>query len=117
MFVARQVVEHLLDLENFLACAEIVLKPDGMIFISVPDVESGLRQGDLSLVWEEHVNYFTEPVLVDLLRRHGLAPLSIKKYDFSGGCLSVLARRGGTVAADTQSPAAILSIAANGPNG
>ena len=91
--VARQVLEHILDLEPFFACIHEALADDGLLFIDVPNLEPGLRQGDCSVLWEEHVNYFTEPVLIHLLARQGFEPLSVHKYDFSGGTLAVLARR------------------------
>jgi SAM-dependent methyltransferase len=115
VFIARQVVEHLLDLNDFLTCAEIALKPDGAVFISVPDVQAQLERGDLSMFWEEHVNYFTRPVLIDLLRRHGFNPVSVKTYDFSGGCLSVLARRGVARTEKPERPAAIVTTAKQWP--
>ena len=115
VFIARQVVEHLLDLDDFLTCAEISLKPDGAVFISVPDVQAQLERGDLSMFWEEHVNYFTRPVLIDLLRRRGFDPISIKTYDFSGGCLSVLARRGVPRREKPERPAAIVTTAKEWP--
>lgn len=115
VFIARQVVEHLLDLDDFLTCAEIALKPNGAVFISVPDVQAQLERGDLSMFWEEHVNYFTRPVLIDLLRRHGFDPISVKTYDFSGGCLSVLARRGVPRTEKPERPAAIVTAAKEWP--
>ena len=114
VLVARQVVEHLVDLGNFFTCAQIALSPGGMVFISVPDVEAQLALGDLSMVWEEHVNYFTEPVLLGLLKGHGFEPVSIKKYDFSGGCLSVLAQRGGTPQPRTK-PENVIALAKRWP--
>jgi SAM-dependent methyltransferase len=115
VFIARQVVEHLLNLDDFLTCAEIALKPNGAVFISVPDVQAQLERGDLSMFWEEHVNYFTRPVLIDLLRRRGFDPISVKTYDFSGGCLSVLARRGVPRTEKPERPAAIVTTAKEWP--
>jgi SAM-dependent methyltransferase len=115
VLIARQVVEHLLDLEDFLACTEIALKPYGAVFISVPDVQAQLERGDLSMFWEEHVNYFTRPVVIDLLRRHGFDPISVKTYDFSGGCLSVLARRGAPRTGKPERPSAIVATAKEWP--
>ena len=93
LVVARQVLEHLVDFENFFECVKLALRDDGLLFIDVPDFAPGSAVGDVSVLWEEHVSYFTEPTLLALLARHGFEPLSVKKYNFSGGSLAVAARR------------------------
>lgn len=93
LVVSRQVLEHIVDFENFFACVKIALRDDGLLFIDVPDFEPGSTVGDVSVLWEEHVSYFTEPTLLALLARHGFEPVSVKKYNFSGGSLAVAARR------------------------
>lgn len=93
LVISRQVLEHVVDFENFFQCVKIALRDDGLLFIDVPDFTPGSTVGDVSVLWEEHVSYFTEATLLALLTRHGFEPLSIKKYNFSGGSLAVAARR------------------------
>ena len=93
LVVSRQVLEHIVDFENFFDCVKIALRDDGLLFIDVPDFEPGSTAGDLSVLWEEHVSYFTEPTLLALLARHGFEAVSVKKYNFSGGSLAIAARR------------------------
>jgi SAM-dependent methyltransferase len=93
LVVSRQVLEHIGDFENFFACVDIALADDGYLFLAVPDFAPGRAAGDVSVLWEEHVNYFTEETLLALLARKGFEPLSVKKYNFSGGSLAVTARR------------------------
>jgi SAM-dependent methyltransferase len=93
LVVSRQVLEHIVDFENFFDCVKIVLRDDGLLFIDVPDFAPGSAAGDVSVLWEEHVSYFTEATLLALLARHGFEPISVKKYNFSGGSLAVAARR------------------------
>src|SRR5437868_1382223 len=93
LVVVRQVLEHIVDFENFFACVKLVLREDGLLFIDVPDFSPGSSVGDLSVLWEEHVSYFTEATLLALLARHGFEAVSVKKYDFSGGSLAIAARR------------------------
>jgi len=92
LVIARQVLEHIVDFENFFQCVKLALRDDGLLFIDVPDFTPGSTVGDVSVLWEEHVSYFTEPTLLALLARHGFEPLSVKKYNFSGGSLAVAAR-------------------------
>ncbi len=93
LVVARQVLEHVSDIGHFFKSADRLLADDGMIFIDVPDVGPGLRVGDCTIAWEEHVNYFTEDVLVYTLDRFGFAPVELKKFNYSGGTLAILAKR------------------------
>ena len=93
LVVSRQVLEHIGDFENFFACVDLTLADDGYLFIAVPDFAPGRRAGDVSVLWEEHVNYFTEETLLALLGRKGFEAVSVKKYNFSGGSLAVTARR------------------------
>jgi len=92
LVVSRQVLEHIVDFENFFTCVKLVLREDGLLFIDVPDFAPGSSVGDLSVLWEEHVSYFTEATLLALLARHGFEAVSVKKYDFSGGSLAIAAR-------------------------
>ena len=93
LVVSRQVIEHVLDLDNFFACINVLLAKDGWLFLDMPDFELGLKTGDCSTVWEEHVSYFSAPVLAFMLQRHGFNADQHDWYDFSSGALSVIAHR------------------------
>ncbi|MBL6959267.1 MAG: methyltransferase domain-containing protein [Rhodospirillales bacterium] len=94
LVVCRQVLEHLQDINGFFTCANILLPENGLLFIDVPDFEKALGMGDISMIWEEHVSYFTQAVLLNIIRHHGFDPVDVKQYDFSGGTIAVLARKG-----------------------
>ena len=93
--VARQVLEHLLDVEGFFACAEELLEEDGYLFIDIPDFGTALAMGDVSMLWEEHVSYFTPEVITAMLVHYGYEPAEERYYDYSGGTVAVLAKRTG----------------------
>lgn len=95
LVISRQVIEHVPGLNGFLGCIDQLLAEDGILFLDLPDFEPSLLVGDCSAVWEEHVSYFTEPVLRTMLARHGFEVIELRRYDFSGGVLAVLARRTG----------------------
>ncbi len=95
--VARQVLEHLLDVEGFFACAEELLEEDGYLFIDMPDFGTALAMGDVSMLWEEHVSYFTPEVITAMLVHYGYEPAEERYYDYSGGTVAVLAKRTGAV--------------------
>jgi len=91
--VVRQVLEHLLDIPGFFTCVDLLLAPQGILFVDVPDVEQGMRSGDATMLWEEHVNSFTTPVLESALARFGFTVVESERYNFSGGTIAVAARR------------------------
>ena len=95
--VARQVLEHLLDVEGFFACAEELLEEDGYLFIDMPDFGTALAMGDVSMLWEEHVSYFTPEVITAMLVHYGYEPVEERRYNYSGGTVAVLAKRTGAV--------------------
>lgn len=91
---SRQVMEHIPNLDKYFACIDRALADDGLLFVDVPDFQPAEAQGDVSMLWEEHVSYFTERTVADLFARHGFRIVSVARYNFSGGCLTVAARRG-----------------------
>jgi SAM-dependent methyltransferase len=91
--VSRQVLEHVPGTAEYFAVARELLRPDGYLFIDVPDMQPAAELGDCSVLWEEHATYYTESTLAALLRANGFEPMTVKRYDFSGGALAILSRR------------------------
>jgi SAM-dependent methyltransferase len=91
--IARQVLEHVPDINGFFECVRVLLASDGLLFVDVPDFAPALGLGDCSVMWEEHCNYFTKETLTSLLRRMGFDPFDAAHYDFAGGTVAILSRR------------------------
>lgn len=102
LVVSRQAVEHIIDLKGLARGIKRVLKPGGWLLLEVPDCESPLRYGDVSSLWEEHVNYFTEATFCAFLEKEGFGVAEVRRYPFSGGALLVLARLGSPAKASRQ---------------
>jgi SAM-dependent methyltransferase len=94
LVAARHVVEHVVDLDAFFRAVQILLRPDGYFLLELPHVEPGLAAGNPCLLWEEHVNYFVEPVILRMLAKYGYVPEVKRLYTFGGGVIAFLARRG-----------------------
>lgn len=88
LVVARHVVEHVDDLHGFFACVRSLITPDGLFLLELPHVEAGLDVGNPSILWEEHINYFTEPVIMAMLRRFGFTVRERRLYAFGGGTVA-----------------------------
>lgn len=92
LVVARHVVEHVVDLAAFFSCVRTLIAPDGLFLLELPQVEAGLDRGNPSILWEEHVNYFTEPVIATMLERFGFVALERRLYAFGGGTVAFVCR-------------------------
>jgi 2-polyprenyl-3-methyl-5-hydroxy-6-metoxy-1,4-benzoquinol methylase/ribosomal protein S27E len=71
---AFEVLEHVFSPPEFVSTAAEVLRPDGLLVVSVPSIQGfdTLVLGrDANAVDHEHLNYFTPDSLALLLERHG----------------------------------------------
>lgn len=92
LIIARQVLEHVTDLDSFLDGIVSLLLPGGHVLIEVPDFDFSLREWDYSAIWEEHVNYFCQKTLHGLLSRKKIKVVNEETANFSGQALVVLGR-------------------------
>jgi SAM-dependent methyltransferase len=86
----RHVVEHVSDLEAFFGALRVLLRPDGLLVLELPDVEEGFALGSPAILWEEHVSYFTQALAEYLLERFGFHISDRRRYVFGGGSLALL---------------------------
>jgi len=92
LVVTRQVLEHIVDLTNFLSAISEALSDQGGLVIEIPDADWNLDYLDYAL-WEEHVNYFTRDSLRNLLNLHGFRILHCERTLFSGQAMIVYCQK------------------------
>ena len=92
LVITRQVLEHVVDLNNFLKNINFILNKNGMLVIEVPDHSAYMENLDYGL-WEEHCNYFTLSSLENLLIKNGFEIVHYETTLFSGRIISIFARR------------------------
>jgi 2-polyprenyl-3-methyl-5-hydroxy-6-metoxy-1,4-benzoquinol methylase len=85
------VLEHAFDPREFIDEQRKVLKPNGLIIISVPNAEENIEYGDISMAMHQHLQYFTPESLSKLMRESGFEILEIRAADY-GGSLYCAAR-------------------------
>jgi 2-polyprenyl-3-methyl-5-hydroxy-6-metoxy-1,4-benzoquinol methylase len=86
--IATHVLEHVIDLSPFLRRLQAMLKPEGRLFIEVPDAgrfesRADSRDQRSEPYFEfnfEHVNYFTVGSLTNLLESHGFHAVSVERH-------------------------------------
>lgn len=86
--VTRQVLEHISDLHDFLQGIKLIMSPDGLLVIEIPDHGMNYCFSDYSF-WEEHINYFTLNTLRQLLAFHGFSIFYYESAIFTGQALIV----------------------------
>ena len=79
VMVTRYALEHAHDAAEFLAACHEMLVPGGILMIEVPDCSQAFRDLDVTVVWEEHVLYFTERTLLQGLSAAGFETLHFQR--------------------------------------
>jgi SAM-dependent methyltransferase len=89
----RHVVEHVSDLGAFFEAVRMLLRPDGLLVLELPDVEEGFALGSPAILWEEHVSYFTHALAEYMLERFGFHVSDRRRYVFGGGSIAFVAQK------------------------
>ena len=79
VMIARYALEHAHDAAEFLAACHELLVPEGILVVEVPDCSQAVRDSDVTVVWEEHVLYFTEQTLLQGLSAAGFETLHFQR--------------------------------------
>lgn len=72
------VLEHIIDLEEFIKDGYKSLEENGVFCHIVPNCDSMLKQGNLRLLSHQHVNYFTPESLMNLFKSFNLHDVQYK---------------------------------------
>lgn len=89
----RHVVEHVSNLSGFFGSLRSLLAPDGLLVLELPEVEESFALGSPAILWEEHVNYFTQALAEFMLGRFGFRVLDRRRYVFGGGSMAFVAQK------------------------
>lgn len=78
------VLEHIEKIDSFLCEVKEKLSSSGKLFLAVPDCESYINNGDLSMLLHEHFSYFTKETLQNILRKSLQMHANIEKSKYGG---------------------------------
>ncbi|WP_315798950.1 class I SAM-dependent methyltransferase [Bradyrhizobium sp. SZCCHNRI3043] len=76
----RYILEHTPEPVQALQALKILLNPDGLLLIEVPDSSKFLAARDYCFLWEEHSCYFVEDTLRRLAEVSGYRVLALLRY-------------------------------------
>src|SRR3990167_2911277 len=78
--IARSLLEHSHAPLILMEALQQLIDPGGYVVFEVPDSTRQLEAGDYSMLWEEHVFYFTPYTLQKSLEKGGFHVCSLKVY-------------------------------------
>lgn len=81
--LARHVLEHAHAPLNFVEALLELTEPGGLVVFEVPDCSPGLHRNDYTVLWEDHVVYFTPALFDQALHCWGLRPVWSHTYPYS----------------------------------
>ena len=82
IIILRNILEHIAGINDFLEDVNRVLKPNGHVFIEVPNTPFLLRKRAAGIFFHQHLSYFSYKVLMFLLSKHHLKPMKSKNDYF-----------------------------------
>ena len=89
LIIFHCVLEHIYDTLHFLNDVKTLLKDEGRILLAVPDCETYIKLGDVSMLIHEHWNYFTVDSLNKYMLSQGLSG-EYEKSEYSGAIFACL---------------------------
>lgn len=89
MVIARNVLPHVADLNNFLAGVRICMRPGGMAVVETHYGKIIADQLQYDSIYHEHLCYFTVKSVSSALKRSGLEIIDIAPSPISGGSLAL----------------------------
>lgn len=104
VLVARSLIEHAHDLPGLLASLRSMIGEGGHLVVEVPDCDRLLTTADPSLLWEEHIVYFTEATLQTVLRQNGFDPVLSLRIDEVGELVCLARTASAPPAAEDPTP-------------
>ena len=82
LLVVRHFWEHVYNQKEFSNVLKGLIKKNGMIFIEIPDCRKLLKSKDITMIWEEHLYYYTSQTILTSLKQNGFRILSRKVINY-----------------------------------
>ncbi|WP_417465973.1 class I SAM-dependent methyltransferase [Kordiimonas sp.] len=77
---SSHLIEHLLNVNEFLQNCKKFLKPTGSVFIACPDISKSFEHLHLNAFTTDHFNYYAPWTMATLAAKHGLVVVRYEGY-------------------------------------
>ena len=82
ILIVRHILEHVYDLGKFTSALKLLTSDNGYIVFEIPDCTRSLELFDYTMLWEEHLYYFTPFTLEIILNICGFELIRFENYDY-----------------------------------
>jgi SAM-dependent methyltransferase len=93
VFLAKNVLAHVADLNDFVRGIHDILKPAGISEIEAPYLLDMLEHCEFDTIYHEHLCYFSLTALTHVFERHGLRIVHVERLPVHGGTIRFRSRR------------------------
>ena len=83
ILLVRHILEHTHAPREFLAALNELVTPNGIIVFECPDSQQAFLQREYTVLWEEHVWYFTPELFARFFGIFGLQPVRVRIYPYA----------------------------------
>jgi SAM-dependent methyltransferase len=99
VIIHYDVLEHIDNTQGFLKSNLKELNDNGIVVFAVPDCTDNIKTGDISMFIHQHLNYFDDESLANLMKSAGFDLISIGKSSY-GGVLYCCAKKSDSIIYD-----------------
>lgn len=89
VFLANNVLAHVLQLAEFIDSMALLLKDDGVAVIEVPYVVDMIDNCEFDTIYHQHIYYFSLTSLKNIFRKSGMYINNLEKTDIHGGSIRI----------------------------
>lgn len=95
LLVAKNVLAHVPDINDFVAGIAILLRADGVFTVEFPHLLNLIRGVQFDTIYHEHFTYLSLLAVERIFTRHGLRVFDVTEIPTHGGSLRVFAGHAG----------------------
>lgn len=83
--VCRHVIEHISNPTEFIKNISSLMADNTVLLLEFPDFDIANKYGGFMYIMEQHINYFTEKTIRELLAQEGIEIIESESYPYTGG--------------------------------
>ena len=82
ILLIRHIWEHINDQKKFCNSIKLLTHNKSLLVFEIPDCLDSLKNLDYSMIWEEHLYYYTKNSFINSLKTHGFKILKFINYKY-----------------------------------